>query len=54
MPLQTRGIIKDITEDEILEVKDLLANDEFDISGNYCKVLRSFAKPNSKQIQCMI
>ena len=33
MKFQSRGIQKDISEDEMLEIKDLLNEDDFDLDG---------------------
>ena len=33
MKFQSRGILKDFTEDELEEIKDLLENDDFDLNG---------------------
>ena len=33
MKLQSRGIQKQFTEDELLEIKDLLSEDDFDLNG---------------------
>ena len=33
MKFQSKGMLKDFTEDEILEIKDLLQEDDFDIDS---------------------
>lgn len=35
MKFQSRGIQKDISEDEMLEIKDLLNEDDFDLDGKF-------------------
>ena len=35
MRFQSRGIQKAFTEDELLEIKDLLREDDFDINGTH-------------------
>ena len=35
MKFQSRGIQKDISEDEMTEIKDLLEEDDFDLDGKF-------------------
>ena len=35
MRFQSRGIQKDFSEDEMLEIKDLLSDDDFDLDGMF-------------------
>ena len=35
MKFQSRGIQKDISEDEMLEIKELLNDDDFDLDGKF-------------------
>lgn len=35
MKFQSRGIQKDISEDEMMEIKDLLDEDDFDLDGRF-------------------
>lgn len=39
MKFQSRGVLKDFTDDEMLEIKDLLQEDDFDIDSKLTHLL---------------